>query len=85
VQSDDNIRFTLAKLALSAKLVCLRTFYNGVYSCRFGLGESQAAKIFSPVLPHVILLPDASSPMLPAGFGFLVFEGLLSAVRRRPV
>jgi len=28
----------------------------------------------SPVLPHVILLPDASPAMLPAGLGLVGFE-----------
>jgi hypothetical protein len=33
--------------------------------------------IIAPVLPHVILLPDASRAMLPAGLGLGRFEGPL--------
>lgn len=41
--------------------------------------------VLAPVLPHVILLPDASPPMLPAGFWLLGFEGFFPAVTRSPV
>src|SRR6266513_4428041 len=36
-----------------------------------------------PVLPHVILLPDASPAMLPAGLGLLGFESFMNRKTKR--
>jgi hypothetical protein len=35
-------------------------------------------KAFAPVLPHVILLPDASSTMLPVALGLMRFESFMN-------